>query len=46
MRYQEITAVCYSLRLKREATFRLKYEVGPGPRPGIEKWFLVRMEEL
>jgi hypothetical protein len=46
MRYVEDTVVRYNLRLKRETTFRLTYAVSPGPRPGIEKWFRVRIEEL
>jgi hypothetical protein len=46
MRYEVITALCYSLRLRHEAWFRITYEVSVGPRPGITRWFLVRMEEL
>jgi hypothetical protein len=40
------TVLRYSLQSRREAWFRLTYEVREGPRPGIEKWFLVGMEEL
>ena len=46
MRREFATVIRYSLQSKREAWFRLIYEVGEGPRPGIEQWFLVGMEEL
>ncbi len=46
MRCEFTTVIRYSLRSKHEAWFRLTYEVHDGPRPGIEKWFLVAMEEL
>lgn len=46
MRREVITATRYSLRSGGEARFCLTYEVGEGPRPGIERWFLVGMEEL
>jgi hypothetical protein len=46
MRREFTTVLRYSLRSRREMWFRLTYEVREGPRPGIEKWFLVGMEEL
>jgi hypothetical protein len=46
MRREVVTVRRYSLRVKSEAWFLLSYEVREGPRPGIETWFLVRMEEL
>ncbi len=46
MRCEVATVIRYSLRSMREVWFRLTYEVRPGPTPGIEQWFLVRMEEL
>ena len=46
MRREVITAIRYSHRLKCESSFRLTYEVREGPRPGMEQWFLVGMEEL
>ena len=46
MRREVITATRYSLRSGHEACFCLIYEVIEGPRPGIERWFLVGMEEL
>jgi len=46
MRREFATVVRYSLRCRREAWFRLTYEVSEGPRPGTEQWFLIGMEEL
>ena len=46
MRREVITATRYSLRSGHEACFCLTYEVFEGPRPGLERWFLVRMEEI
>jgi hypothetical protein len=46
MRREVLTVRRYSLRMKSETWFRLTYEVSPGPRPGIDMWFLVGMEEL
>ncbi len=43
--YITIEAVAYSIRSRREATFRLTYEVTPRG-DGIRRWFLVAMEEL
>jgi len=41
-----VTVRRYSLRSKAEAWFRLTYEVRQGPRPGVEMWFLLGMDEL
>ena len=46
MRHEVVTATRYSLRSGHEACFCLTYEVVEGPRPGMERWFLVRMEEI
>ena len=46
MRYVTVTEVCYNLRLRREGQFRLTYKIDEGPRLGIERWFLVRKEEM
>jgi len=46
MRREVVNVRRYSLRTKSEMWFRLTYEVREGPRPGIEMWFLVGMEEL
>ena len=46
MRREVITAIRYSHHSMCESCFRLTYEVREGPRPGIEQWFLVGMEEL
>ena len=46
MHMEFATVLRYSLQSRRETWFRLTYEVREGPRPGIEKWFLVGMEEL
>ncbi len=46
VRHEVITAIRYSHRSMGEACFRLTYEVREGPRLGIERWFLVGMEEL
>jgi hypothetical protein len=46
MRREIVTVRRYSLRIKSEMWFRLTYEVRQGPRPGIEMWFLVAMEEV
>jgi hypothetical protein len=46
MRLESATVIRYSLRSRREAWFRLTYEVRGGPGPGTEQWFLVGMEEL
>lgn len=46
MRREIVTAIRYSHQSRREASFRLTYEVREGPRPGMERWFLVGMEEL
>ncbi len=43
--YITIEAVAYSIRSRREATFRLTYEVTPRG-DGVRRWFLVAMEEL
>lgn len=46
MRREVVNLRRYSLRMKSETWFRLTYEVRQGPRPGIELWFLVGMEDL
>ena len=46
MRREVVTVRRYSLPVQSETWFRLSYEVRQGPRPGIEMWFLVGMEEL
>jgi hypothetical protein len=46
MRSEVATVVRYSLRSMHESWFRLTYEVGEGPQPGLERWFLVGMEEV
>lgn len=46
MRREVVVSRRYSLQSRREAWFRLTYEVREGPRPGIEQLFLVGMEEL
>ena len=45
MRYEVFTVICYSLHSRHDAWFRLTYEVNE-LRPGVERWFLVAMEEL
>jgi len=46
MRYEDVTAMRYSLRLRREVLFLLRYKVSEGPRPGMETRFRVREEEI
>ena len=45
MRYEEVREIHYSHRLQRRVYFVLIYQVSAGPRPGIEKWFLVHRKE-
>ncbi len=44
--YVTVTSECYSIANRREAVFRLTYQITPGPRPGVWKWFLVNHEEV
>jgi len=44
--YVTVTSVRYSIAHRREAWFRLTYQITPGPRPGLSKWFLVNNEEI
>jgi len=44
--YVTVTVLRYCLALRREAWFRLTYQITSGPRPGIWRWFLVKMEEV
>ena len=39
-----VTAIRYSLQLRREVLMRLTYRVSEGPRPDTVRWFLVRKE--
>jgi len=41
-----ITLLRYSLNLRCEVLFRLTYRLGPGPRSGIQRWFLLSAEDL
>ena len=45
MAEEVVETVRYNLRLKRETLFRLTYDVGPGPRPQIQRLFVVRKEQ-
>ena len=45
MRYVVIENSAYCVLTRREARFRLTYEVKP-LREGLERWFLVSMEEI
>lgn len=46
MRYEVVTEDRYSIGRKRQSRFRLTYLVSEGPTAGIERWFLVGMEDL